>query len=54
MDWNSIDYAAQDYSKAVFTVYHENSAFVLDEIYRAFEAIAVYEDDDLVDAIAFG
>jgi hypothetical protein len=54
VDWTSIDYAAQDYAKAVYTIYHESSAFVLDEIFRAFEWLATYESDELVDAIAFG
>lgn len=54
VDWNSIDYASQDYAKAVYTVYHESSAFVLEEVFRAFEWISTYEKDELVDAIAVG
>jgi hypothetical protein len=54
IDWASIDYAAQDFSKAVYTLYHDRSSFVLEEIYQALDWIASYEDDDLVDAISAG
>jgi len=52
--WDSIDYAAQDYARAVYTIYHDRSAMVLEEILRAFELLSVYEDDVLVDALPFG
>lgn len=54
VDWESVDYAATDFAKAVYTIYFDKSAFVLEEIFRAFDWIASYEPDDLVDAIAFG
>ncbi|KAL0489687.1 Disco-interacting protein [Acrasis kona] len=54
IDWASIDYAAQDYAKAVYTIYHEKSAYVLGQILEAFEWICTYEEDDLVDSLALG
>lgn len=54
IDWASIDYAAQDFAKAVLTLYQDRSSYVLEEIYQAVDWIATYEDDEVVDAIAQG
>jgi hypothetical protein len=52
--WDFIQYGSQDYAKAVYTIYHDRSAMVLEEILKAFEWISTYEDDNLADAIHFG
>jgi len=54
VDWAGIDYAAQDFPKAVYTLYHDQSSYVLEEIYQAIDWLATYEEDEIVDAVAYG